>query len=46
LTIDEVNEALAVDVEAENINDERRMRIPSAILDICSSLIEIGYVFN
>ena len=47
LTIDEVSEALTVDFEGENINHKRRMRDPSEILEICSSLIELaGYVFN
>jgi ankyrin repeat domain-containing protein 50 len=47
LTIDEASEALTVDIERENINYKRRMRDPSAILEICSSLIELaGCVFT
>ena len=47
LTIDEMSEALTVDCEEENINPKRRMRDPSAILQICSSLIGLsGYRFD
>ena len=41
-TVAEMNEALIVDCEQEKINPKRRMRDPSAILDICSGLIELS----
>jgi hypothetical protein len=44
LTVHEVGEALTVDCEEETINPKRRMRDPSAILEICSGLLELtGY---
>jgi ankyrin repeat domain-containing protein 50 len=47
LTIDEVNEALTVDCDKENINPKRRIRDPFGILEICSGLIELSkYVYS
>ena len=42
LTIDEMNAVLMVDCENGNINPKRKMRDSFAILDICSSLIELS----
>ena len=41
LTIEEVSEALTVDCESQTINVKRRMRNPLAIVEICSSLLDI-----
>lgn len=41
LTIEEVAEATAVDVENEEFDTENRLRNPEVILEICSSLIKL-----
>ena len=42
LTLDEMSEALTVDFEEETINHKKKLRDPSDILDICSSLIGLA----
>lgn len=47
MNIEEMGEAVIVDCEKEIINENRRMKNPSTILKICSSLIELSeYVFH
>jgi hypothetical protein len=42
LTLDEMSEALTVDFEKETINHKKKIRDPTDILEICSSLIELA----
>jgi hypothetical protein len=42
LTIEEVAEATAVDVENEEFDTENRLRNPEVILEICSSLVKLA----
>jgi hypothetical protein len=42
MNIEEMGEAVIVDCEKEIINENRRIKNPSTILKICSSLIELS----
>jgi len=45
LTIEEMNEALTIDCEKEDINMNKKLKNASAALKICSNLVELSYVF-
>ena len=45
LTIEEMYEALTIDCEKEDINENKKLKNALALLKICSSLVELSYVF-